>query len=561
MTTPITRARGFVGLSVLIAGFALAGPAGAAPGRPGLAPGRVVFPVDGGITSGNVDGGGASQVAALPTGGAVLIGGGGAASRGFYAAQLTPTGSLDPSFGSRGVTRVALASRVMPLQLLVQADGKLVVVASTAAPGQPLVVVRLDVNGSLDPGFGSGGIAPVPIAAGCVGCTTAALAPDGDLVLTGKTTGAGGANWVIARLTPTGALDQTFGPAGILTLPASDASGYDVAVLGNDDIVTLGLAGLSAGSKATALLTRLTPMGLPELDFNGGVPAELPPSSGAFAMLVYPDESVLVGGSTALFRFNSVGAPDTTFGLGGVARTGTLPFPLQLLPAAGGAVVAVGPRASSPSSLSAVRVAADGSLDPSLGGPSGIVAQPAFGGGGSSVVSSVRPRPLPPLVQNSFVARSVAARPDGSYLAVGGVGVSQPTGEGTGRSIFDFAGAALGPSFTPDTGFGGTAGRLTMKLSVLHQAAGTAHSRHGVAVRIDLSAPGLARVTIKARGRVLAQSVLPAFGSGARTLPVELTTYGASLLGSARRVHVTASASARGLLSAAAHASASGTLG
>jgi uncharacterized delta-60 repeat protein len=524
-----------------------------------------VFPVDGGITHANVDGGRASQVVALPGGGAVLVGG--SDQHGFYAAALTPYGSLDPSFGTVGVARVPTGARsVTPVQALRQPDGKLVIVGSTASGDQTLVVVRLNADGSMDRSFGAGGIAPTSIAAACDGCTTAALAPGGDIVLTGEASNTSGSaapgqtNWVLTRLTPSGGVDQTFGLAGIVTIPENDAAGYDVGVLDDGDIVTMGLTDVSAGSRSIPALTRLTPMGLSELDFNGGTPAELPPGSGAFAMLVYPDGSTVIGGSSALFAYTSVGAPDPSFGNGGEARVGTLPFPLQLLPAAGGAVIALGPSASSPSSLEALRVTPGGELDPSLGGPGGVVFRPAFGGGGSSVLTSVRPRPLEPLAQNSFTPGSVAIRADGSYLEVGGVTVSQPTGEGEGRSIFDFAAAALTPSFTPATGFGGPVKPLTLKLAVVSQTAASAESGHGIRVRIDASAPGLARVSIKAHGRVIARSLLPVFGSGPRTLPVELTAYGASLLHTHAGVRVTAAAGARGLLAASAHASASGTL-
>jgi uncharacterized delta-60 repeat protein len=559
----LTRTPRLVVAALLTGGLAAAGVADATPGRRAVAPGRVVFPVNGGITSANVDGGRATEAVALPNGETVLVGGA-PAQKGFYAAELTSTGSLDPSFGSKGIARVTLASQISPTEVLEQPDGKLVVIGSTSSGGQTLAVVRLNADGGVDQTFGTSGVAVTGIAPACDGCTTAALAPDGDIVLTGETSNApgspGNTNWALTRLTPSGQIDQTFGHEGIATISSPDAGGFDVAVLADDDIITLGLANISSGKDSVALLTRITPMGLPELDYDGGTPAELPPASGAFAMLVYPDGSAVIGGSTALFRYNSVGEPDDNFANNGVARVGTLPFPLQLLPAAGGAVIAVGPAGGSTSSLRGLRVTAAGSIDPSLGGPTGAVVTPSFGGGGSSFVSSLRPRPLPPLTQNSFIAGPVVARPDGSYLAVGGVSVSQPTGEGEGRSIFDFAAVGLSPSFTPDTGLGGRAARLTLKLSVPGQAAGTAAAKHGIGVRIDASAPGLARVTIKAEGRVIAQSVLPIFGAGPRSLPVELTAHGATVVGGHANIRVTATATVRNLLAVTAHASASGML-
>jgi hypothetical protein len=205
------------------------------------------------------------------------------------------------------------------------------------------------------------------------------------------------------------------------------------------------------------------------------------------------------------------------------------------------------------------RIGATGAIDPTLGGPSGLDLETPFGGGSSSFVVSQRPRALPPLTQNTFTG-AVVQRPDGSYVFLGDVAVSQPTGEGEGRSIDDFAAAALTPSFALDPSFGGSAVRLHATLALIRQRASTARTRHGIRVTLDVSAPGLARVVIKAAGRVVAQSVLPVFDAGRVTLPVELTSFGDQWLKTHPRSRLTLILKARDLLTNLVTATAAGTL-
>ncbi len=551
------RVRGVAGTAfVLLSGLGLASAVEAAPGRRAVAPGRVVFPVNGGIPTANAKGGGASQVIGLPGGGAVLVGGGLPGGKGFYAAGLTSTGSLDPSFGSGGVAGVALGRRVAALELLRQADGKLVVVARSTGSGQRrLVIVRLNADGGVDRTFGAGGVASTPVGTSCAGCTPGALTPDGEIILTGEAPGtAGSPGWIVTRLTGAGAIDQAFGHEGTITIPQAATSGYDVAVTGDGGIVGLGVSKLKAAQTSIATVTRLRADGLPDFDFNGGTPEDLPNGSGASAMVVNPDGSVVIGGSSAVFRFTSVGAPDPAFGTRGVARIGALPSTVQLLPSAGGGTLVVGPSERSAGALRAVHVAADGSLDQSMGGSAGTVFRPGFGGGASSIAPTGR------LAQDSFTAGPVASRGDGSYLAVGGVSVTRPAGGGATRGIFDFAAAAVTASFTGDTEFGGRAKRLTLSLGIARQSAVLARKNHAITMSLDSSAPGLARVTVKANGRVIAGGVVAILGSGRRDVRVGLTAYGSAVLSSQLGVRLVASASARDLLTGTASAAASGTL-
>jgi uncharacterized delta-60 repeat protein len=128
-----------------------------------------------------------------------------------YVVQLTAAGQLDNSFGTGGI--VTLAQGFLP-SLAVQPDGKLVVASNSLSSSPPGInVTRLLTNGLPDTGFATGGTANV----GRLGTSAAVqVDPLGRFVIGGYTSSA--ASWfIVIRLTPTGALDSTFGSGGVGT--------------------------------------------------------------------------------------------------------------------------------------------------------------------------------------------------------------------------------------------------------------------------------------------------------------------------------------------------------
>jgi uncharacterized delta-60 repeat protein len=125
-----------------------------------------------------------------------------------YVVQLTAAGQLDKSFGVGGV--VNLGYGTLP-SLTAQPDGKLVVASNSA---QGIHVTRLLTNGSLDTGFATGGTATVPQPTGTTFLFSTAVQVDplGRFVIAGYEW-----SFIVIRLTPTGALDSTFGSGGIGT--------------------------------------------------------------------------------------------------------------------------------------------------------------------------------------------------------------------------------------------------------------------------------------------------------------------------------------------------------
>ncbi|HEY5196561.1 MAG TPA: delta-60 repeat domain-containing protein [Solirubrobacteraceae bacterium] len=570
---------GFLTLCDIAAAAALPpGVDAAAPPVIRTAPGRVAFSVDGGVVDGQDNaGGGGDPAVALPDGGAVALYGGELGHSDLV--QIKADGTLDPAFGAGGIEPVPVNLPDFGAgQILRQPDGRLVVVggqqSSNAVPFPHVVLVRLNPDGSLDPSFGAGGVDVTPIQLSC-DCSTVGLRPTGGFVVGGATTQQAGPNvgnvktqitqWTLAGLTSSGALDPSFGQAGLVTLAGNRASGLDVRVLPDGDTVTTGDATLSA-TRSQGELARLLPSGAPDPSFDGGTLEALPTTPIPGQILAYPDGTVIVGVDHAIVRYTAAGLPDAGFGTGGIVQTRPATDVTaggQLLPAAGDGALFLeetGPEYSQ-GRYTAELIGPSGAIDPSLGGTDGLAFSIPFGGGSSNLLATIHP-PLATslgLAGNTFVG-NVVQRPDGSYLFLGGVTVSQPTGEGTGNSIAEFAAAALTSAFKVDTSFGGAEAPLHAKLAVIRQRATTARSKHGIRVTVTLSAPGLARVVIKASGRVVAQNVLPVFGTGPSTLPVELTSFGNQWLKSHPRSRLTASVTARGLLANSATSTAAGSL-
>ena len=147
--------------------------------------GKQTFPV--GIASG------ASAVAVQPDGKIVVAGQTSDNQTSAIAlARLKPNGLPDPGFGTDGITTTAIETQSEAEALALQPDGKIVVAGSSSGNSGfvKAVLVRYDAGGSLDAGFGSGGIAS--LAGNPYGAEAHALAlqPDGKIVVAGYDSGA-----------------------------------------------------------------------------------------------------------------------------------------------------------------------------------------------------------------------------------------------------------------------------------------------------------------------------------------------------------------------------------
>jgi uncharacterized delta-60 repeat protein len=177
-------------------------------------------------------------------------------------------------------------SRDWAFAVAIQRDGKIVVAGLTHAGGQRgLAVARYLPTGVLDPRFGRGGKFVAP---GNGERAAIAVASDGKIVVGG---GIGGG---LVRLTRHGALDTTFGRAGVVAARPI----FAVAIQKDGKI----LAG--AGR-----LTRYTARGALDASFgrNGG------PDISVEDLALQRDGRILVASGAGLERFRADGDVDTDF--------------------------------------------------------------------------------------------------------------------------------------------------------------------------------------------------------------------------------------------------------
>ncbi|HVN61828.1 MAG TPA: hypothetical protein VMT59_11215 [Gaiellaceae bacterium] len=268
-------------------------------------------------------------------------------------ARYEQNGTIDRSFGSGGLVRAKIAMDVAGVVL--QPDGKIVVGGTSEDVSAGNVtsyihyfrLVRYNPNGSLDTGFGKGGIRTVSVSTNDSGddlMGALAIQKDGKLVAAGSTTSttcpAGTKlpapcldfDLVVARLDADGSLDATFGHGGIVETPV-DSLDTRVTSLALQPDGALDVAG-DVAKPSTSLrksvgfvLARYNEDGSIDSGFgrNGVVTTIMGVgNSYASALALQADGKLIVAGGGhgfRLARYTADGSLDSTFGSGGMVTT------------------------------------------------------------------------------------------------------------------------------------------------------------------------------------------------------------------------------------------------
>jgi uncharacterized delta-60 repeat protein len=156
--------------------------------------------------------------------------------------RLNPDGSLDTSFDGDGKLQIDVGgSNDYGYSLIQQADGKLVLAGTSAGlEDYDYSVIRLNSNGSLDNGFGTGGKAVISVAPGADTAYALIQQADGKLVLAGASRSSTGDDYdfSLIRLNTDGSLDTGL----TQNAPLVGTADADTLTGGAGDDTVLGLA-------------------------------------------------------------------------------------------------------------------------------------------------------------------------------------------------------------------------------------------------------------------------------------------------------------------------------
>ncbi|MGI9145108.1 MAG: delta-60 repeat domain-containing protein [Chloroflexota bacterium] len=287
--------------------------------------------------------------------------------------RYNPDGSLDAGFGGGGVVAErTVQGGLSPEAAVIQTDGKIVLAGTTsdlATAGVGFGLVRYNSDGTLDSRFGTGGRVLTRIGVATAEAHALALQSDGCLLVAGS--GFVGpsttSNFGLARYTQDGSLDQAFGSGGGAVLTAVAGGGAEARAIALQPDGRIVLAGTTFGSGTT---------------------------NDALALVRYNADGSLDS------NFGSGGSVTTAFDIGGTAA-GSGPFrAAAVLIQPDGKLVAVGTLGGHLGAFALARYLGTGDLDP------------VFGVGGRVITQR----------EANTQAYAAALQPDGMIVVAGGVG-------------------------------------------------------------------------------------------------------------------------------------------
>lgn len=269
-------------------------------------------------------------------------------SKDFALARFGPNGALDRSFGHDGLVTEQLRFLTTDIihGLVIQPDGKIVVAGVsfedvlTLRPHGDFMVARYNSDGTDDLSFGIGGVTTTDFSDGSYDEPYAVvLQPDGRIVLAGYTNSGGGPGVLfgadqlaLARYTPNGLLDSSFGQGGKVVFDGGSLDERILALAPAPDGSLLAGGYVNGEKRGDLLLARLRPDGSLAGGFgNSGLGFSVDDlgtnSERISGLVLQPDGRIVAGGQTAVannadfavFRYDSNGVFDPTFGRGGVA--------------------------------------------------------------------------------------------------------------------------------------------------------------------------------------------------------------------------------------------------
>ena len=287
------------------------------------------------------------------------------------------TGNIDLSYGNSGYSFVV---SMYTIAAAMQGDGKIVVAGMTDGTTD-FMLSRYNTDGTVDASFGNKGVVITDIGSSTDFLNAIVITPEGKIIVGGSANLNGHNQSVLVQYTATGLPDATFGNNGMIITDLGGAYSaiFSLAVQPDGKIVAAGTAGTNDGDFA---LARYNEDGSPDLSFNGTgmVTSNFGMSDGVKSVLINSDGKIYAGGITTdasgfwhflIARYNSNGSPDLSFNAGSGFVSPAFGNSYEVLSnirlQSNGKIIAAGTNLNSPSDIELTRINTDGTVDKSFG--------------------------------------------------------------------------------------------------------------------------------------------------------------------------------------------------
>lgn len=240
-------------------------------------------------------------VATLPDNSMLVAGHAGISNPTGFVAHLHQDGNLDTSFGAGGIRIIDAEDQTWVRAITALADGSLLVVG-VVFPGDTLhavMLAKLTPTGDMDGTFGNGGIVQTTLNERPFTASNLAVQPDGRIVVSGYMKDSTQYyNSVLLRYNEDGSLDPSFNDDGIIVLTnwPSDDEFQDVTLMPDGSVIAVGSTVLTGAYRS--LMVKVDSTGAFDSDFgtNGQfLPIDGVENSWARGVAVVGD-AILVGG-------------------------------------------------------------------------------------------------------------------------------------------------------------------------------------------------------------------------------------------------------------------------
>ncbi|MCX7997609.1 MAG: delta-60 repeat domain-containing protein [Leptospiraceae bacterium] len=253
------------------------------------------------------------------------------------------------------------------------------------------------LQGTLDPSFGSGGIASITSQNYDFFVNSGTIASDGKILIVGSDT----SKFVLLKLNSNGSVDTSFGSGGVVTTNfVSNDNGFDIvakdsnvfAVGGANSNQAFAIANYSLSNGNLINSFGTSGKAMPVTNSNGAV---------AFAVQIQSDGKILLAGSEVpmatydqitVVRLNSNGSLDTSFGSGGKVNInyGNPSYAYSMAIQSDGKILVAGERYTpTGSEFALVRFNSNGTLDNSFGSSGTAQHPPSFFSGAYNRANSL----------------------------------------------------------------------------------------------------------------------------------------------------------------------------